>query len=226
MGKRLAYIRVSTVDQNLARQEQSIKPFSIDKVFKDKASAKDLHRPQLKALLEYAREGDTIYIHDFSRLARNTKDLLELVEELEAKSIKLVSIKDNIDTTSPMGKFTLTLLGAIAELERSNLRERQAEGIAIAKANGVYKGRKAIEVDKKFKELYKKYLSREIESKVRLAEELGISRPTLDKLITQYKEQWSKLQELQRLPKGNRYTPLLVKHLPKLTVVVWKLSFV
>ena len=188
MGKKLAYIRVSTVEQNLARQEQSIEPFNIDKVFKDKASAKDTNRPQLKALLEYVREGDTIYIHDFSRLARNTKDLLELVEELEAKSVKLVSIKDNIDTTSPIGKFTLTLLGAIAELERSNLRERQAEGIAIAKAKGVYKGRKAKEVDVNFIELYKKYLSREIKSKVKLAEKLDVSRPTLDKLIAEYKE--------------------------------------
>lgn len=136
-------------------------------------------------MLEFAREGDTIYVWDFSRLARSTKDLLELVELMQYKGIHLKSIKENLDTNTPTGKLMLTMIGAINEFERANLLERQREGIAIAKIDGKYKGRKEIKIDN-FKEYYDKYMRREI-SKSSLAKELNISRPTLDKLIRSYR---------------------------------------
>ena len=178
---KIAYVRVSTVEQNEARQIEALEKFGIEKWFTEKISAKDTNRPQLRQMLDFAREGDTVYIHDFSRLARSTKDLLDIVETLHSKGIALVSNKENIDTSTPTGKLMLTMIAAINEFERTNLLERQKEGIAIAKRNGKYKGRKPFSSDK-FDELYSRYLSREI-NKTELAKQLGISRPTLDKLI-------------------------------------------
>jgi DNA invertase Pin-like site-specific DNA recombinase len=136
-------------------------------------------------MLEYMREGDIVIINDFSRLARSTKDLLELVELMEKKNVTLISLKENIDTSTPQGKLMLTMLGAINEFEIMNMLERQREGIAIAKAKGKYKGRKAIEINEKFKELYDKYMTRTI-NKTQFANELGVSRTTLYKLIEEY----------------------------------------
>jgi len=181
----IAYVRVSTVEQNEARQLEELEKRNIDKWFTEKVSAKNMNRPQLQAMLEFAREGDSVYIHDFSRIARSTKDLLDIVEQLTAKGVHLVSNKENIDTSTPTGKLMLTMIGAINEFERTNLLERQREGIAIAKREGKYKGRKAVSVAD-FSEHYKRYMSREI-SKAQLANELDISRPTLDKLIAEYK---------------------------------------
>lgn len=178
----LAYVRVSTVEQNEARQIQSLDKYGIDKWFSEKVSAKNTNRPQLQAMLEYVREGDTVYIHDFSRLARSTKDLLEIVEELQSKGVQLVSAKENLDTSTPTGKLMLTMIAAINEFERQNLLERQKEGIAIAKKDGKYKGRKPIEADQRFREQYQRYLNREI-NKTELAKILGVSRPTLNKMI-------------------------------------------
>ena len=134
MNMNIAYIRVSTVEQNEARQVEAMKEYNIDKVYQEKVSAKNTNRLKLQEMLDFAREGDTIYVADFSRLARSTKDLLELVELLESKGVQLVSIKENIDTSTPNGKLMLTMLGAINEFERANMLERQREGIAIAKA--------------------------------------------------------------------------------------------
>jgi len=184
---KIAYVRVSTIEQNDGRQIEALKKHNIDKWFTEKISAKDTNRPQLQAMLDFAREGDTIYIHDFSRLARSTKDLLNIVEKLTNKGIFLVSNKENIDTSTPTGKLMLTMIGAINEFERSNLLERQKEGIALAVKEGKYKGRKEVAIDN-FTEHYNRYTKREI-NKVQLAKELGITRPTLDKLI---KEQESK----------------------------------
>lgn len=187
-GKFLSYVRVSTVEQNEQRQVKAIEEReSIDKWFVEKVSGKDTKRPQLQAMLDYMREGDTIIINDFSRLARSTKDLLELVELMQEKNVNLISLKENIDTSTPQGKLMLTMLGAINEFERMNMLERQREGIAIAKANGKYKGRKAIEIDEKFKELYKRYMSRAI-NKTQFANELGVSRTTLYKMIEEYEK--------------------------------------
>lgn len=185
-GKMLSYVRVSTVDQNEQRQVKAIEErATIDKWFIEKVSGKDTNRPKLKAMLDYMRDGDTVIINDFSRLARSTKDLLELVEEMQKKNVTLISLKENIDTSTPQGKLMLTMLGAINEFERMNMLERQREGIAIAKANGKYKGRKAIEIDQKFKELYDKYMARKI-NKTQFAYELDVSRTTLYKLIEEY----------------------------------------
>ena len=184
----VAYVRVSTVEQNEDRQLEGLKKYKIDKWFTEKVSGKDTNRPELQRMLEYVREGDTVYIHEFSRLARSTKDLLQIVEDLQSKGVHLVSNHENIDTSTPSGKLMLTMIGAIAEFERQNLLERQREGIAEAKKRGAYKGRKAIEIDSKtFREAYDRYLAREI-NKSQMAKGLGISRPTLDKMIKEYKE--------------------------------------
>ena len=181
----IGYVRVSTVDQNEARQVEALKKHGIEKWYSEKVSGKDLNRPKLQEMLDFVREGDTIYIHDFSRISRSVKDLLSLIDLLEAKKVHLVSVKENLDTSTPGGRLMLTMIGAINEFERANLLERQAEGIAIAKAKGKYKGRKAIEINEAFIEGYNKYLARQL-SKSALAKELGVSRPTLDKLINEY----------------------------------------
>ena len=179
----VAYIRVSTAEQNEARQLEALEKFGIEKWFKEKVSAKDTNRPQLQELLNFVRENDTVYIHDFSRLARNTKDLLEIVEQLTEKNVALVSNKESIDTSTPTGKLMLTMIGAIYEFERQNLLERQKEGIEIAKREKKFKGRKALEIDEElFGKLYEAYKHREI-NKTEFAEKLKISRPTLDKLL-------------------------------------------
>ena len=171
----IAYVRVSTQEQNEERQIEALEKHGIDKWFTEKISGKNAERPELQTMLEFAREGDTVYIHDFSRLARNTKDLLEIVT--------LVSNKESINTGTATGKLMLTMIGAIAEFERQNLLDRQAEGIAIAKREGKYKGRKATTIDSEIWEReYARYKERKL-NKVQLAKVLKISRPTLDKLL-------------------------------------------
>ena len=182
----IAYVRVSTVEQNEARQVEGLKKHNINKWFTEKISAKDANRPQLQAMLEFAREGDTVFIHDFSRIARSTKDLLAIVEQLNAKGVHLVSNKENIDTSTPTGKLMLTMIGAINEFERMNLLERPREGIALAVQEGKYKGRKEVRIEN-FASHYERYMRREV-NKAQLAKELNISRPTLDKLIREHEE--------------------------------------
>lgn len=178
----IAYVRVSTVEQNEGRQVEMMKAHSIDKTFIEKASGKDTARPELMTMIDYARDGDTVYIESFSRLARNTIDLLNLIETLGNKGIKVVSLKEGLDSGTPTGKLMLTMIGAIATFERDNLLERQKEGIALAKAEGKYKGRKSKELPENFKTLYDQYKNREI-TKGKLAELCGVSRPVMDKLI-------------------------------------------
>ena len=180
---KVAYVRVSSVDQNEARQIEGLEKFGIEKWFTEKISGKDTNRPQLQSMLDFVREGDTVYIHDFSRLARSTKDLLDIVEKLNAKGVHLVSNKENIDSSTPTGKLMLTMIGAIAEFERQNLLERQREGIAIAKREGKFKGGQVKRIDEEvFNAAYSRYKLRKI-TKKDLAAELGVSRPTLDKLL-------------------------------------------
>ena len=142
---KIGYIRVSTAEQNIARQEVLMEELGVEQVFIDKTSGKNMDRPELKRLLTFVREGDTVIVESISRFARNTRDLLELLEQLNSKNVAFTSKKEAIDTTTPSGKFMLTVFGAVAELERSYILQRQKEGIAVAKANGVYKGRKPIE---------------------------------------------------------------------------------
>ena len=181
---KLGYVRVSTVEQNESRQLETMKKYDVEKIFSEKVSAKDANRPRLQELLEFAREGDTIYIHDFSRLARSTQDLLCIVDDLNNRGIHLVSSKEQIDTNTPTGKLLLTVIAAIAQFERENLKERQREGIAIAKKNGVYKGRKPIQIED-FDTHYNRWLTRQV-TKTQLAKELGISRQTLYNLFAKY----------------------------------------
>lgn len=138
---KIGYIRCSSEQQNTARQEVLMSELGVDEVFIDKLSGKNTDRPQLKKLLSYVRKGDTVIVSEISRFARNTKDLLELIEILTQKEVDFVSQKEAIDTTTPTGKFMLTIFGAVSELERSYILSRQAEGIAIAKTNGKYNGR-------------------------------------------------------------------------------------
>lgn len=179
----IAYVRVSTVEQNPQRQREALRAYEIDRWYEDRASGKDANRPELKNMMGFVREGDTVYIHDLSRLARNTRDLLNIVEELNGKKVHLVSYKENIDSSTPTGKLMLTMIGAIAEFERQNILERQREGIAIAKKAGKYKGGKKKSVDEgTFLNLFSQYQARKL-SKREMADRLNISRPTLDKLI-------------------------------------------
>lgn len=141
---KIGYVRVSTEDQNTIRQEVLMKELGVDEIFLDKASGKNTNRPELQRMLEYVRQGDTVIVESISRFARNTRDLLELVEKLSEKHVEFVSKKEAIDTTTPSGKFMLTIFGAVAELEREYILQRQREGIAVAKRQGKYLGRKPI----------------------------------------------------------------------------------
>ena len=153
----IAYVRVSTVDQNEARQIEALEKYGIERWYTEKISGKDANRPKLQEMLEYVREGDTVHIHDLSRLARSTADLLVIVDQLSKKGVHLVSNKENIDSSTPTGKLMLTMIGAINEFERTNILERTREGIAIAKREGVYKGRKPIDVPENWDEVTKSW---------------------------------------------------------------------
>ena len=176
-GKLIGYIRVSSELQNTDRQLEGIE---VNKVFTDKLSGKSTKRPALNQMLEYARDGDTIIVHSMDRLARNLDDLRKIVKTLTSKQIKVKFIKESLEFTgndSAMSNLLLSVMGAFAEFERSLIRERQMEGIALAKKRGVYKGRKKILDDEQVKELiYRVSLG---ERKTNLAKEFGISRETL-----------------------------------------------
>lgn len=183
----IAYVRVSTVEQNEQRQLEGLKNYNIDKWFTEKVSAKDTNRPQLKAMMDFAREGDTIYIWDFSRLARSTKDLLDIVETLNNKKVHLKSVKENLDTSTPSGKLMLTMIGAINEFERANMLERQREGIAVAKADGKYKGRPSVDYPDNWKEVYDQWKVRKITA-VTAMELTGLKKNSFYNLIKKYEE--------------------------------------
>lgn len=138
---KVGYVRVSTQGQNTARQEVLMQELGVEKVFLDKQSGKDTARPELKKMMEFVREGDVVIVESISRFARCTRDLLELVEQLSGKGVAFVSKKEALDTSTPSGRFVLTIFGAIAQLERESILQRQKEGIAIAKAQGKYTGR-------------------------------------------------------------------------------------
>ena len=177
MSQRIGYQRVSTVDQNSDRQLDGVE---LDKVFSDQASGKDTQRPQLTACLEYVREGDTLVVHSMDRLARNLEDLRRLVRELTAQGIKVEFVKENLTFAgddSPMNTLLLSMLGAVAEFERSMILERQREGIALARAAGKYKGRKAALTATQADELRARLADGT--SVTALANEYGISRQSV-----------------------------------------------
>jgi DNA invertase Pin-like site-specific DNA recombinase len=176
-GQRIGYIRVSSYDQNPDRQLDQL---NLDKVFTDQASGKDADRPQLLALLAYARDGDTIIIHSMDRLARNVDDLRRIVQQQTKRGIRLQFVKENLTFTgedSPMANLLLSLLGAVAQFERDLIRERQREGIALAKQRGAYRGRKRALPADRIAELRRRAAAGE--KKAALAREFGISRETL-----------------------------------------------
>ena len=185
-GKNIAYVRVSTTDQNEARQNEALNKYNIDKWYVEKITGKDTNRPKLIEMLDFIREDDTVYVEEFSRLGRSTQDLLDIVQHIENKGAKFISIKENFDTKTPTGRLQMTMMAAIAEFERSMILERQREGIAIAKKEGKYKGRKKIkrtDIDIH----YDRYVSRKA-SKTQIANELGISRNTLTRLFNEYEK--------------------------------------
>jgi DNA invertase Pin-like site-specific DNA recombinase len=182
-GKRVGYIRVSTLDQNTERQLEAIK---LDKTFTDKASGKDVHRPRLKAALDFLREGDTLVVHSMDRLARNVEDMLRMVRELTSEGIAVEFIKERLTfrgKDAPMDTLMLTMLSAFAAFERSLIRERQREGIAIAKAKGVYKGRKRSLTSEQVKQVRAQVAAGT--QKATIARDFGISRETLYQYLRQ-----------------------------------------
>lgn len=183
----IAYIRVSSIDQNEERQVKAMERENIKKYFVEKISAKDTNRPKLLEMMDFAREGDIIYIKDFSRLARSTQDLLDIVKKLDEKGVKLKSLKENLDTNTSTGKLMLTMIAAINEFERSNMLERQREGIAIAKSKGAYKGRKKIEKPANWVEVHTRWKNRELTAN-RAMEILELKRNTFYKLVNEEKK--------------------------------------
>ena len=176
-GQRIGYLRVSTLDQNPDRQLEGVQ---VSKVFIDKASGKDTQRPQLEALLNYVREGDTLVVHSMDRLARNLDDLRRMVQQLTGRGVRIEFVKESLAFTgedSPMANLLLSVMGAFAEFERALIRERQREGISLAKQRGVYRGRKKALSDSRLEELRRRVEARE--PKAALAREFGISRATL-----------------------------------------------
>ena len=147
---KLGYARCSTLEQNIERQIVALEQAGVDKeyIYMEKQSGKNADRPKLKEMLSFVRRGDVVITESISRIARNTKDLLSIVDCLKDKGVDFISLKENIDTTTPQGKFMLTVFAAMAELERESILERQREGIAIAKEKGMYKGRARIDIDK------------------------------------------------------------------------------
>jgi DNA invertase Pin-like site-specific DNA recombinase len=183
------YVRVSSLDQNEDRQLDSMAALGIpsERVYAEKQSGKDAKRPQLLALLAAVRRGDTVVVESVSRFARNTRDLLDLVEQLVAKGVEFVSQKELIDTTTPTGKFMLTVFGAVAELERGYMLQRQAEGIAAAKARGRHLGRPVKKAPKGFGELARRWERREIPLSKALGECGGICAATFYRRLAEYR---------------------------------------
>lgn len=214
---KVAYIRVSTIEQNTARQEEAMKGMGIEKTFIEKASAKDTNRPQLLSMIDFIREGDVVYVESFSRLARSTEDLLNIVKSIQEKGATIISLKEKFDLSTPTGKLMLTMMGAISTFEREVMLERQREGIAIAKAEGKYKGRRKIEITPEFVEAYKKYMNREL-TVTDAIKELGIkSRTTWYKLVEEYKAQQEHQVEQVEEEKKQDLEEWIVPAMTKLT---------
>lgn len=175
---RVGYVRCSTIEQNEARQLKMMEEQKAEKLFIDKASGKNTDRRAFKEMMAFVRAGDMVIVESISRIARNTRDLLSIVSELTEKQVEFISLKENIDTTTPQGRFMLTVFGALAELERENILERQREGIEIAKREGKYKGRKPLEVDEaQFKDACRRWRAGEITATAAM-QEVGLKPNT------------------------------------------------
>lgn len=193
---RVGYIRVSTVEQHEDRQVKDLtENAEVSKVFIDKLSGKDTNRPQLNAMIDYVREGDTVVVSEYSRLARSTRDLIDIIETLQNKGVTVISMKEQLDTSTPQGEFMLTVFAGIATLERKLMLQRQREGIAIAKANGKYKGRQSKQKPDDWESLKAMYMSRQI-TVSEIAKRCDVSRPIVYKWLKETPE------EHQQTPEG------------------------
>lgn len=180
---RVGYIRVSTVEQHEDRQVKDLtENAKVSKVFIDKLSGKDTNRPQLNAMIDYVREGDTVVVSEYSRLARSTRDLIDIIETLQNKGVIVISMKEKLDTSTPQGEFMLTVFAGIATLERKLMLQRQREGIAIAKANGKYKGRQSKQKPEDWESLKAMYMARQI-TVSDIAKRCDVSRPVVYKWL-------------------------------------------
>ena len=190
-GQRVGYIRVSTLDQSTARQLEgsgNSTPLHLDRVFTEKASGKDANRPQLQEALKYLREGDTLIVHSMDRLARNLDDLRKIVDSLTMRGVAVQFLKEGQTFTGkddPVARLMLSLMGSFAEFERAIIRERQREGIAIAKANGVYQGRKQALTEEQIRDLREEDTANGQKKRAALARRYGISRETLYRYLRQ-----------------------------------------
>ena len=183
---RVGYVRCSTAEQNEARQLKMMEDQDIEKVFLDKASGKNTDRPEFKAMMAFVRSGDAVIVESISRIARNTRDLLTVISSLTEKGVEFVSLKENIDTTTPHGRFMLTVFGALAELERESILERQREGIEIAKAEGKYKGRKPVKINEtKFRAVCARWRAGEITATAAM-QEVGLKPNTFYRRIKEF----------------------------------------
>jgi DNA invertase Pin-like site-specific DNA recombinase len=192
---KIGYIRVSTEGQNTGRQEVLMSELGVDEIYIDKCSGKNKDRPQLKVMMNYIRKGDILIVESISRFARNTRDLLALVDQLNDKGVTFISKKEAMDTNTPSGKFMLTVMGAMAEMEREYILDRQREGIALAKAQGKYKGRKPIEVNGKvFNEYYPSWKHGQLKA-VEFMRKLNVKKTTFYKIIQEYEQQQQQLSK-------------------------------
>ena len=183
---KIGYIRVSTEHQETARQQEIMDNYQVDRIFSEKLSGANTDCPQLRAMLDYVREGDTLYVESISRLGRSTRDLLNIIDTLTNKGVTLISHKENIDTDTPTGKFMLTVFAALSQLEREQLKQRQRESIEIAKAQGKYTGRKPIPIDwTKFGSLYGEWKAKNITGRD-FMRRMGLTVNTFYRRIREY----------------------------------------
>lgn len=185
---KIGYIRVSSETQETGRQEELLKQFNLDKVFIEKASGKNMERTEFKKMMDYIREDDVLYVESISRLSRSIRDLLSIVDTLNNKNVNLIVLKENIDTSSPQGKFILSIFGALSELEREQILQRQKEGIEIAKAAGKFKGKQFKKIDEEiFLKNLKKWENKDITAR-EFARRCGITTNSLYRRIKRYNE--------------------------------------
>ena len=196
---KVGYIRVSSKEQNTARQEILMEQLGVDKVYLEKVSGKNTNRPELKSMLEFVREGDTVVVESISRFARNTKDLLELIEILQEKKVEFISQKEAIDTTTPTGKFMLTIFGAVSELERSYILQRQREGIDAmpidsktgkrkSSKTGKVTGRPSMKYPKEWTKIYNQYITKELNVK-QICKLYDLPRSSFYVLVDRYRQE-------------------------------------
>ena len=184
---KVGYVRCSTIEQNETRQMKMMKEYEIEKVFIDKASGKNTDRENYKAMMAFVRAGDSVTVESISRIARNTRDLLSIIATLTEKGVEFISLKENIDTTTPQGRFMLTVFGALSELERESLLQRQREGIEIAKAEGKYKGRKPVAINEtKFRAVCARWRAGEISATTAM-NEVGLKPNTFYRRVKELK---------------------------------------